>query len=163
MRDLFLSNPSKPLLAACALMTSALLGNSVARADNCRSWHIEVTAQLSGLVYDEAGNLIYADSTGSGYASHLGAMSIVGFDYFTPPENGIQVVNGHGIFTAADGDQVFVSFDGTAVDLATGTGTGTYVVTGGTGRFENATGSAGLSTSLAGSGFSVTADGTLCF
>ena len=164
MRNLFFSKRSHPVLVACALMASALLGSNASQAKDCNPWHVNLSAQFSNPIYDEDGNLAYEDATGSGYGSHAGAITAVGMDYFYPPENGTVVVDGDGIFTAANGDKIFVTFDGTVVDLATGSGTGTYVVTGGTGRFENATGSADFSSSsVASNGFTVVADGTLCF
>lgn len=164
MRTLFLSNRSRPVLVACALMASALLRSSVSQADTCRPWNIELAAQFSNSQYDEDGNLTYGEATGSGHASHMGAFTVLGLNYFSPPEQGMVVIDGTGIFTAANGDQVFVSFDGSVIDLATGAGTGTYVVTGGTGRFTGAVGSAGFSSSsLAPNGFAVVGDGTLCY
>ena len=165
MRKLFRSNRSRSILVACTLLSSALLGSGVAQANTCRPWHIDLSAQFSESVYDEDGNLIYGEAKGSGYASHIGEMRVLGLNYFAPPANGVLVVvDGTGFFTAIDGDQIFVSFDGAAIDLATGAGTGTYVVTGGTGRFSRATGRADLSSSpLAPNGFTVVADGTLCF
>lgn len=146
-------------------MSSALLGSGVAQANTCRPWHIDLSAQYSESVYDEDGTLVYAEATGSGYASHIGEMTVLGLSYCAPPENGVLViVDGTGFLTATNGDQIFVSFDGAAIDLATGAGAGTYVVTGGTGQFRGATGRAALSsTPLAPNGFTVVADGTLCF
>lgn len=157
------SRRSRAILGACALSAPALLGSSVSQAETCKPWHIEASAQYRNPLYDEEGNLVFMEATGSGHASHMGAIVAVGADYFSPPENGIEVIDGDGIFTAPNGDQIFVNFDGTVVDLATGTGTGTYLITGGTGRFANASGTAEfVATSLDLDGFMLTADGTLC-
>lgn len=164
MRNLFRFHRSQPVLVACALMTSALPGSSVARADTCTPWHIDVSAQFSSSTYDDDGNLVHAESAGSGHVSHLGAVSVAGLNSFTPLENGLLRIDGDGVFVAANGDQIFVNFDGSVMDLGTGAGTGTYVVTGGTGRFQGATGTADFaSSSLAPSGFTLVGDGTLCF
>lgn len=164
MRNLIVSNRSRTTLVAGALMASALLGSGVAQADTCKPWHIEASAQFSNVQTDENGNLTYGEAIGSGHASHLGEFSVLGLNYFSPPENGSVVVDGDAIMTADNGDQVFVSFDGTVIDLATGAGTGTYVVTGGTGRFAGATGTAPFaSTSVAPNGLAVVADGTICY
>lgn len=163
MHNRFTSHPSRLALVICALATPALLARSVARADTCSSWHIELSTQLSNAVFDEDGNLVSQDATGEGRSSHVGRMSVVGRNYFSPPVDGLLVVDGDGVFTAVNGDKIFVNFDGTVIDLATGTGTGTYVITGGTGRFQSATGSADVSSSpLDPDGFTAVADGTLC-
>jgi hypothetical protein len=164
MRNLSLSNRSRSILVACALTASALMGSSVSQAKPCRPWKVDLSAQLGNPIYDEDGNLIYQDAVGEGYASHMGVIDVVGMDYFSPPEDGFMVVDGTGIFTAANGDEVWVNFDGTVVDLDTGVGTGTYVITGGTGRFTDATGSASLSSSfLDPDAFVVVADGIICY
>jgi len=118
MRSLLRPDRSRSVLVACTLAASALLGSGVAQANTCRPWHIELSAQFTESVYDEDGNLRYAEATGSGYASYIEEMTVLG----------------------------------------------TYVVTGGTGRFRGATGRAALSSRpLAPNGFTVVADGTLCF
>lgn len=71
-------------------------------------------------------------------------------------------IDGTGVMTGTYGDQIYVSFD-SVFDLATAEGTGVYVVTGGRGRFQGATGHASLSSSLTPTGFTVVADGTPCF
>jgi hypothetical protein len=164
MNSQLLSNRSRSVLVACALTASALLGSGVAQAETCRPWHINASAQFSDPIYDEDGNLIYGEAAGSGHASHIGAIAVVGMDYFALPEDGFVVVDGTGILTAVNGDQIWVNFDGSVFDLVTGGGTGTYVVTGGTGRFTDATGTAGFSsTFLEPNGFAIVADGTLCY
>jgi len=167
MRNPFISNRSRPVLVACALIASALLGSSPpsqAAESVCRPWHLDLSAQMTNPVYDENDILIYQDAAGSGRASHMGAIDAVGMDYFYPPEDGKLMVDGDGIFTAPNGDQIFVNFDGSVIDLETGEGVGTYVVTGGTGRFANATGTADFASSfLAPNGFDLIADGELCF
>jgi len=161
MRNLFLVNRSKSAFVACALTASALLGSGISRAETYVPWHIEGTTHSTKLIYGEDGNLVYQEVEGSGYTTHLGAMSVVGLNYLSAPENGFQVLDGHGIFKAVGGDQIFVNWNGTLVEVATGVATGTYVVTGGTGRFENATGTADFSCSVAPSGIDCVADGTL--
>lgn len=165
MRNSILSTRSRSALVAGALMASGLLGSSsVASANTCRPWGAHLSAQLHNSHYDQDGNLIYGEATGTGYASYIGAVSVVGTDYFQPPANGLVAVDGDGVLMGSDGDRIFLSFDGTVIDLATGEGTGVYVVTGGTGRFANATGHAAFtSTFAAPNGFTVAAQGTLCY
>jgi hypothetical protein len=163
MSNLFHSNRSRSILVACTLTTSALLGSGVAQANTCRPWHVELSAQLSNVIYYADGNLRYAEATGSGNASYIGAFSMVGVDYFHLPANGMVEIDGDAIFTGSNGDQIFVNFDGSAIDVTTGVGGGTYVFTGGRGRFEDATGHASFSGFLNPDGFTVVGDGILCY
>jgi len=81
--------------------------------------------------------------TGIGHATHLGrsvfvANAIVNFS--TPPPFAI---TGTAVFTAANGDQFYTRFTGTNTPTGNGTSRGVinHTITGGTGRFEDATGS----------------------
>jgi len=81
-------------------------------------------------------------------------------DSFSRP--GIILVHGHGVITAADGDQLFVDYDVTTpVPDATGAihASGTYTIVGGTGRFAGSTGSG--TTVADGNVFAFTATDTL--
>ena len=79
---------------------------------------------------------------GVGEASHLGESSFVAnatVNLTTPPPFAIA---GTAVFTAANGDQFFTQFTGTNTPLGNGIARGilNHVITGGTGRFEDATG-----------------------
>ena len=93
-------------------------------------------------VVDGNGNVVGADPTGSGNATHLGTFTNTGHVDFTPDATNPNILHpsGGGVFTAANGDKLnFVIVNG-ALDLTTGIGTGDFDFTGGTGRFANATG-----------------------
>jgi hypothetical protein len=93
-------------------------------------------------VVDGNGNVVGADPTGSGNATHLGVFTNTGHVDFTPDASNPNILHpsGGGVFTAANGDKLnFVIING-ALDLSTGIGTGDFAFTGGTGRFANATG-----------------------
>jgi hypothetical protein len=93
-------------------------------------------------VVDGNGNVVGADPTGSGNATHLGVFTNTGHVDFTPDAINPNILHpsGGGVFTAANGDKLnFVIING-ALDLTTGIGTGDFAFTGGTGRFANATG-----------------------
>ena len=93
-------------------------------------------------ILDGNGNLVGAEPTGSGNATHLGVFTNTGKVMFTPDASNPNIVhpNGGGVFTAANGDKLnFIIISG-ALDLTTGIGTGDFEFTGGTGRFANATG-----------------------
>jgi hypothetical protein len=93
-------------------------------------------------IIDGNGNIVGAEPTGSGNATHLGLFTNTGKVSFTPDATNPTILHpsGGGVFTAANGDKLnFVIVTG-ALDLTTGIGTGEFDFTGGTGRFANATG-----------------------
>ncbi len=93
-------------------------------------------------IVDGNGNIVGAEPTGSGNATHLGTFTNTGKVSFTPDATNPTILypSGGGVFTAANGDKLnFVIVSG-ALDLTTGIGTGDFDFTGGTGRFANATG-----------------------
>jgi len=93
-------------------------------------------------ILDGNGNVVGAEPTGSGNATHLGMFTNTGKVSFTPDASNPNILypSGGGVFTAANGDKLnFVIVTG-ALDLTTGIGTGDFEFTGGTGRFANATG-----------------------
>ena len=80
--------------------------------------------------------------TGIGQSSHLGKGSFVAYstvNFTTPPPFSL---GGTAVFTAANGDEFYTTFTGTA--MPTGTGSNEiemhHTITGGTGRFENVSG-----------------------
>jgi hypothetical protein len=97
---------------------------------------------IANIVADPNGN-VSAEVIGSGNATHLGLFTSVAQISFVPDPNDPNLVHptGQAIFTAADGDKVNVVVGESTMDLRTGIGTGTFLFTGGTGRFANATGS----------------------
>lgn len=80
--------------------------------------------------------------TGVGHATHLGASTFVALSTLNlttaPPFN----LSGTAIFTAANGDIFYTSFTGTATPNPDGTRTVVmnHTITGGTGRFDDASG-----------------------
>jgi hypothetical protein len=87
-----------------------------------------------------APNVVLVVSTGSGNATQLGR-----FQMSSPHLTFLDTlaVDGHQFFTAANGDTVAATLSGQFVPTPQGNleGTLTGVITGGTGRFKNATGS----------------------
>jgi ELWxxDGT repeat protein len=74
----------------------------------------------------------------AGNATHLGDFTRTEYVFFGPGG----AISGTIIFTAASGDQLWASFSGGFTSLTTAAGT--YTFTGGTGRFRDATGTAGF-------------------
>ena len=95
---------------------------------------------VTAFITDDAGNIIGANVTGSGTATHLGSWTIVGSVTFTP-DNGVLRSHPVATATAANGDKLEMVGDG-ALDPATGTDHGIFRFVGGTGRFAGASGSA---------------------
>jgi hypothetical protein len=108
---------------------------------------INGVAALGQTTFDSLGDAIVpVSSTGSGYLSHLGPVTmteshtttILAASQYTTS----LVTDGRATITDADGDQLFLAFGGAGV--LTGPGqfddTFVYTVTGGTGRFAGAVG-----------------------
>ena len=104
---------------------------------------------VATFITNEAGLPIRADVTSSNTATHLGLCTLVGVVNFTPandPEHpGRLLSSGSATITAADGDKVYIDFNG-ALDPAPGSTTAidrpNFRFVGGTGRFAGASGQA---------------------
>ena len=88
-------------------------------------------------------------TTGTGQASHLGAVTGTGSDCVNPTTTGQFIFsNGRLTIVSASGDELHAEYTGTLSPTATVPVyaiTGTYRITGGTGRFSTASGSGTLS------------------
>lgn len=88
--------------------------------------------------------ILRLETTGTGIGSHIGKATLLAYPtirFTTPPPF---AVSGTLVITAANGDEIFASFTGTrSVPDAAGSFTinATYTITGGSGRFQDATGS----------------------
>jgi hypothetical protein len=123
------------------VLTFTLLVGSLAVAATERPFSLNGKG-IAIPILDGNGNVVGAEPTGSGNATHLGMFTNTGHVDFTPDASNPNILHptGGGVFTAANGDKLnFVIITG-ALDLTTGIGTGDFEFTGGTGRFANATG-----------------------
>lgn len=100
---------------------------------------------VAALSQDASGNLV-GNVTASGTATHLGAWTATGSVTFTT-ESGITRSHGYAHITASDGDKLEMEGNG-ILDPATGIDQGIFTITGGTGRFANASGSTNYVVSL---------------
>jgi hypothetical protein len=102
------------------------------------------------------------DFVGSGYATHLGEYTEVGGASFSPTADPTVLrVDAWAVFTAANGDQLYETITG-RLDLQTGVITATVTYVGGTGRFDDAGGSATLSGQMLPDGtIAVSVEGTI--
>jgi hypothetical protein len=94
--------------------------------------------------------------SGSGTATHLGAVTMSAPHCATPTGRGsVAISRGVITFTAANGDVLTADFMGTISpfpdDLQTNTFVGSFLITGGTGRFASAEGDGLLSGAFSGS------------
>ena len=103
-------------------------------------------------------------TSGVGHASHLGRITVSTtetLDFVTSPGT-LLVRDGRQVMVAANGDELYLSYEGTG-SLPDGDGesvlTGTFVVTGGTGRFSDASGDG----TFGGSGNAVTGLASLSY
>jgi hypothetical protein len=82
------------------------------------------------------------DFVGTGNATHLGRYAEVGSVTFLPSADPTAVpIVAWAIYTAANGDELYATFDG-HLNALTGAITATVTYEGGTGRFDDASGSA---------------------
>ena len=131
----------RSLLMKFIVLTLTLVIGSLAVTATERPFSLNGTGIAIPIV-DGNGNVVGANPTGSGNATHLGMFTNTGHVDFTPDASNPTILHpsGGGVFTAANGDKLnFVIVSG-ALDLTTGIGTGDFDFTGGTGRFTNATG-----------------------
>src|SRR6185436_4152748 len=123
------------------VLTITLLVGSLAVTATERPFSLNGTG-IAIPILDGNGNVVGAEPTGSGNATHLGMFTNTGKVNFTPDASNPNILHptGGGVFTAANGDKLnFIIINGD-LDLTTGIGTGDFEFTGGTGRFANATG-----------------------
>lgn len=139
------------------LIALVLVGLSVSIAQAVeRPFHLEETGQA---VFAPGGTVT---TVGTGQATHLGRFVLFRTAALYNPSGTAFKVDGEVTIVAANGDQLYASIEGT-FDTATGQGTLIYAWTGGTGRFQNATGTTIWVVSLNTTDFSyaIVADGVI--
>lgn len=123
---------SRSLVVLAALVTGGLAVPS-AVADDDRPFRGTATGQVTGV--GESGEVIISYT---GTATHLGKFTREERLFLNPDGT----FTGTMVFTAADGDHLWVEFAGAFVSPTTAVGEYTFV--GGTGRFSWASGTAGF-------------------
>ena len=133
------------LLAILAAAAAVLLTTPpVATAATTTPFKSEITAQASFAETSFPGVLTLTGS-GVGHASHLGNVTVATtetLDLVTSP-GGLVIRDGRMVMVAANGDELLWAYDGVgSLPDAQGVSTfsGTFLITGGTGRFADATG-----------------------
>jgi hypothetical protein len=101
---------------------------------------------------------------GAGHATHLGNYTETGTVIFTPTDvPGILRIDGAVVYTAANGDQLYATVNG-QLNGVTGAITASLTYVGGSGRFEDAAGSANLLGQILQDGtISVTVEGIIAY
>jgi hypothetical protein len=122
-----------------ALAISLLLGSFPVVADE-RPFSLNGNG-VATFITDGAGNIIGANVSASGTATHLGRWSTVGTVQFTPdPANPGRILSSAtATAIAANGDKLHIALNG-SLDPAAGLDMGVIRFVGGTGRFAGASG-----------------------
>lgn len=135
------------ILSACALI---LLGSSIsASADaGARPFRATLAGEVTFVPSSACPAPFMSTMTvGSGTATHLGSVTM------TAAHCAGFVFNGQMTLVAANGDKVFMTYDGTSTDTPVVHITGGFQITGGTGRFIHATGSGTYTATITNKGF----------
>lgn len=115
-----------------------------------RDYRLHGTAFL-----DESGNVV-----GAGNATHLGNYTEVGYASISGDNPFALEVKGRVVLTGTHGDELWETITG-HLNYFTGEITATVTFVGGTGRFENVSGSANLWAQIGPDGISVVVKGTI--
>lgn len=123
------------------VLALTVLVGSIAVVASERAFSAHETG-VAAFITDENGNVVGAEVTGSGHATHLGQFTNIGKVKFTPNPDNPNIVHpsGEAVLIAADGDKLSLVIENASMDLTTGIASGQFRFTGGTGRFANATG-----------------------
>jgi hypothetical protein len=112
---------------------------------------------------DGSGTVLDVVASGVGTATHLGAITVERTATLTATNTpGIFAFKGDAILTAATGEKLTTEIDGT-FNAVTGHADLVYEWTGGTGRFEHATGVTFWSVDVANGEYDVVANGQIIF
>jgi len=125
--------------------------------------HLVEHGQISATPRDASGTVLDVVAHGTGTATHLGAITVERTATLTATDTpGIFDFEGDAILTSASGDQLLTEIHGT-FNANVGHADLVYEWTGGTGRFENATGLTFWSVEVANGEYDVVANGQLFY
>ena len=146
----------------CNLLVLALISAvSVTAFAGARPFHLVEHGQISATPRDASGTILDVVASGTGTATHLGAITVQRTATLTATNTpGIFDFKGDAVLTAASGEQLTTEIEGT-FNANTGHADLAYEWTGGTGRFENATGFTFWSVEVANGEYDVVANGTI--
>lgn len=128
-----------------------------------RPFHLVEHGKIKSIPRDPSNTVFDVVATGSGTATHLGAFTVERTATLTATDTpGIFDFKGEAVLTAADGDVLTTEIDGT-FNAVTGHADLGYEWTGGTGRFEHATGFTFWSVDVAEGEYDVVANGQIIY
>ena len=128
-----------------------------------RPFHLVEHGKLYVTPRDASGTVLDVVAEGTGTATHLGAITVDRTATLTATSTpGVFDFNGEATLTAASGDQLTTTITGT-FNAAVGHADLVYEWTGGTGRFEHATGTTFWSVDVADGEYDVVANGQIIY
>ena len=128
-----------------------------------RPFHLVEHGQLQVTPRDNSGAVLDVVASGVGTATHLGTITVQRTATLTATSTpGVFDFNGEATLTAASGEQLNSTITGT-FNAAIGHADLIYQWTGGTGRFENATGTTFWSVDVANGEYDVVANGQIIY
>jgi len=151
-------------VGSSVLALSLLVGMCLTVSATSHPLHLVEHGQLSATPRDPSNTVLDVVAHGTGNATHLGAITVERTATLTATDTpGIFDFEGDAILTSASGDQLFTEIHGT-FNANIGHADLVYEWTGGTGRFENATGLTFWSVEVAPNGdYDVVANGQLIY
>jgi len=147
-----------------SLMALALVGVISLKAfATPRPFHLVEHGVITATPRDGSGTVLDVVASGIGTATHLGAITVERTATLTATNTpGIFAFKGDAILTAASGEKLTTEIDGT-FNAVTGHADLVYEWTGGTGRFEHATGVTFWSVDVANGEYDVVANGQIIY
>lgn len=164
-----------PRAAFALALIAALAAPAYGAADRPFKARIDIQEQLgrsTRCLGDQGQPGLEGHFSGTGQATHLGAVQMLSAHCVTSMQNGSTFISDSQMtLEAANGDRIFGQYTGfiTRSDAGVFTFEGTYFITGGTGRFVDASGTGALSWTVDGNfftqfhGVSLTADGRISY
>ncbi len=146
------------------MMALALIGvMNLAVMAGPRPFHLVEHGNLTVTPHDASGTVLDVVAEGVGTATHLGVITVERTATLTATSTpGIFDFNGQATLTAASGEKLFSTITGT-LNANVGHADLIYQWTGGTGRFENATGTTFWSVDVADGEYDVVANGQIIY
>jgi hypothetical protein len=125
-----------------ALFVATLLAPEVAKAQSVVPFKATIAISESIQPIGSGPCFLVGDISGTGVATHLGKLTLVSRDCINPiSETAFSFFSNQLVLTVANGDQIFAAYCGTfTIEGTVGVITGGYQITGGTGRYAEATG-----------------------
>jgi hypothetical protein len=146
------------------VMTLSLVAAiSLTALASARPFHLVEHGQLQVTPRDASGTVLDVVANGVGTATHLGAITVQRTATLTATSTpGVFDFNGEATLTAASGEKLNTTITGT-FNAANGHADLIYQWTGGTGRFEHATGTTFWSVDVAEGEYDVVANGQIIY